>query len=997
MKKILLFSAIVALFTVGCQKEIIDNSHVGDDAVVAFDAYIDNEETDTRVAVTHDPVGKKISFAWEKNDTGHTDSFTLYKNVDGEYVFVGNYVYSGSGNRFAAADGLILRDGDYIAVMPAVIRSECPTLTDWENKALNITTQTQDGALGHLNTSVRLKSNVFNYNSSSGIVPQVTFKHELAIVQFNFTLSNHIKPSRVVLSDGDTKEQSYLLTFSGVSQEDNTYSAFFMIYPSGDGSTSRDLKFTITTSEAKERVIIVAAPNKYEPGKYYVANVGAAERTDGYIQITTADEFRRIGRHGESEYTRDKKYILMNDIDLEGGVGNQWVSINDFTGTFDGNGKKIIGLYTDSENDDNIGIFGSVWGSAVIKNVVISNPTIIGNTYVAALACRVSGSSVIQNCSVIGGTITGKEHVGGVVGALNNSTIEGCSNYATVNGVSRAGGVVGSGTNSNVIGCHNDGSVTATTDKAGGVLGSYFFNDSPSELTIIGCYNKGAITAPTSLGGVVGILNANNKIIGCYNTGELVGTTNVGGIIGFAPVAETDAPILKGNYYSIPDKGKGVGNYSEYEVAGSYTNVALFYSLNNEDRLNAMNYAIVEYGGNLSKGLSYVGGVDQNNTHPYLTSSYGTNSVIPVYTEADLRYLILGNPNVHYILMNNIVVYGMHGSIYWRPIGTPENPFMGTFNGNGKKISDISGLNTDNFALFGATQSAKITNLTIENANIIATSKENNAVLVAVANDTYIADCTIKNSVITIRTKLSNAGGFIGKAYNSTIVNCIATGGELTTENTDNSVISENIGGIVGAAYNTTITKCNNESFKISNATADNVGGVVGYAEASIIKGCANLLGNSITGRNNLGGVAGYVGSVDNTDSHIIGCYSQANMFAYGSSCAPIAGRVSGSSSVVGCYSVSYVQLSNANTNATNIGLLIGQVDAEAILKNCYFYEFSEVGVGSSSEREVIGKYEELAGDEFISKIGILNNAIYDAGFTGIVYHDGGGYYPKIQ
>lgn len=66
----------------------------------------------------------------------------------------------------------------------------------------------------------------------------------------------------------------------------------------------------------------------------------------------------------------------------------------------------------------------------------------------------------------------------------------------------------------------------------------------------------------------------------------------------------------------------------------------------------------------------------------------------------------------------------------WDPIGTLENPFMATFLGNGKTISNLTYIGMDNegkptvaapknnIALFGFTQNAKITNLQLTDINL---------------------------------------------------------------------------------------------------------------------------------------------------------------------------------------------------------------------------------------------------------------------------------------
>lgn len=68
---------------------------------------------------------------------------------------------------------------------------------------------------------------------------------------------------------------------------------------------------------------------------------------EGYEPISSADQLNGIRNNLSG------KYILTEDIDLteytkEGGIfdtGNGWTPINNFTGTFDGNEHRIIGMH----------------------------------------------------------------------------------------------------------------------------------------------------------------------------------------------------------------------------------------------------------------------------------------------------------------------------------------------------------------------------------------------------------------------------------------------------------------------------------------------------------------------------------------------------------------------------------------------------------------------------------------------------------------------------
>ena len=116
----------------------------------------------------------------------------------------------------------------------------------------------------------------------------------------------------------------------------------------------------------------------------------------------------------------DVYYVQTQDIDASN--TKNWkrragfVPINGnygFNGNYDGRGFKIINLYIDRANFNNVGLFERLSG-ATIKNLTLKNITVIGNNYVGGL-CGKSENSTITNCFV-DGKIRGNENVGAIFG-----------------------------------------------------------------------------------------------------------------------------------------------------------------------------------------------------------------------------------------------------------------------------------------------------------------------------------------------------------------------------------------------------------------------------------------------------------------------------------------------------------------------------------------------------------------------------------------------------
>ena len=247
------------------------------------------------------------------------------------------------------------------------------------------------------------------------------------------------------------------------------------------------------------------------------------------------------------------KNITINDnvLDENGSLNGdgsgleQWMPIGKdydhrYTGTFDGDGHTISGLYVVSTGDY-AGLFGYVFGGT-IENVGVVNSYIRGIRFVGGV-CGYNMNGTIENSYNTGTvTVTGSNaHVGGVCGVNSfGGTIENSYNKGIVTATgSKAyiGGVCGFNNNGTIGNSYNTGEVTVTEagDHAyiGGVCGN---NDG----TIRNSYNTGEVTVTvtiyfTYVGGVCG--RNSSTIENSYNTGTVTVTVEndqifVGGVCG---------------------------------------------------------------------------------------------------------------------------------------------------------------------------------------------------------------------------------------------------------------------------------------------------------------------------------------------------------------------------------------------------------------------------------------------------------------------------------
>jgi hypothetical protein len=202
-----------------------------------------------------------------------------------------------------------------------------------------------------------------------------------------------------------------------------------------------------------------------------------AEYIEG-IEIRTQADLNNV------RYNLSGKYKLMNDIALsDNGEGYGWsgwlpIGMNSiipsepFTGTFDGNGHKITGLWI-SGGGTGVGLFGSASG-AIIKNlgVEISNIGIIGENEVGGIVGRID-SGTITNSYVTGsvGIYGGGIDVGGIAGVVWDATITNSYSTASVSGDFAVGGIVGSIINGGTIAnTYSTGSVSCNDSYIGGIV-----------------------------------------------------------------------------------------------------------------------------------------------------------------------------------------------------------------------------------------------------------------------------------------------------------------------------------------------------------------------------------------------------------------------------------------------------------------------------------------------------------------------------------------------
>ena len=208
--------------------------------------------------------------------------------------------------------------------------------------------------------------------------------------------------------------------------------------------------------------------------------------------------------------------ILTDNIIVNKGVLNEYKNLvfgKDFTpwepigtyedsysGTFNGQGHTISGLYFNDSGASNVGLFGCI------------------------------DEGKILNVGVLDSYFQFSTKGGGVCGENYEGILQNCSNSSTVNGNnenSRTGGVCGMNSYGTIRECKNTGSVRGK-NMTGGVCGE---NSNSGDIT--NCFNEGTVSGQNFVGGVCG--GSYGKIKSCYNTVYVYedGTSyNIGSVCG---------------------------------------------------------------------------------------------------------------------------------------------------------------------------------------------------------------------------------------------------------------------------------------------------------------------------------------------------------------------------------------------------------------------------------------------------------------------------------
>ncbi|MBO4428729.1 MAG: hypothetical protein J5832_02130, partial [Clostridia bacterium] len=511
-----------------------------------------------------------------------------------------------------------------------------------------------------------------------------------------------------------------------------------------------------------------------------LSNTGSGTADDPYKIGTAAQlaEFRDIvnGTHDTVEKNQSACAVLTADVDLG---NNSWAPIKSYTGTFDGQGHRITGLYVN------------------------------GDLQHAGLFSRIRDGGKVQNLAVSGSVSTNRDNsnAGGIAG-MNEGIIESCRSTVSVssdNALVSLGGIVGYNYEGGIVkSCYATGNVSGgELSDAGGVAGYNYKG------TVTNCYATGNVSGGeySEVGGVVGRF-AEATITNCYSTGILSGGegSDVGGVVGMATNATVKNCYCRSGW-------NVVGN--NIDDSSTVTDCAVLTVMQFTDSANFVGFDFTNtwYMGASTPqlkcfipapaGLLETGSGTADD--PY---KIGTAAQL-----AEFRDIVNGT---HMTAEKNAAACAVLtadvdlGGEEWTPIGTDS--YTGTFDGQGRSIK---GLYVSNqymyFGLFGCVgEGGTVKNLTVGgtiNTQDASTSSEDVKAGGVVG---FLSKGTVENcrSTVTV-TVVSDpayilAGGVVGHTTKGTITNCCATGAVSASGGGDANIA----GGVVGYNIQGSVTNC---------------------------------------------------------------------------------------------------------------------------------------------------------------------------------------------
>lgn len=639
-------------------------------------------------------------------------------------------------------------------------------------------------------------------------------------------------------------------------------------------------KFSLTTLENEVFNDWVANERVFDLTQYFPFD-------GGYYLIDSPDDLKILRSLG---WNSSLKVKIINDIDL---IAHPNLYLPFFSGEFNGNGKKILNLSINMQDEDRIGLIGELVKGGKVTNLGLTNVDIAADSYVGGLVGYNNGSiySSYSEGLVSGESLTGlNSYIGGLVGYNKDGGVYGSYTTGTVSGTSTVGSLVGYNTiNGSIIYSYSSANSTATGSNVGGLVGEnnngklkYSFstgtvggNSNVGGLVghnygeVSNTYSESSVSGSSYIGGLVGRNESSGKIDSSYSKGTVTGTSYKGGLyygIGTATNSFWDT-ATSGMATSSGGTGKST---SEMKSLSTYLNTA---TVGLSVPWNILDSS--------DTGAS-IWDIDDSNSYPKLN---GIASNPGDYFDKDGDYYLIYDLEDLKWFAYNFSYYSLYKFKLAADIDLATVPnfyiplFSGELNGNGKKVLNLklSDVSPQKVGLFGELSlGAIINNLGVVDIDITGSSEYIGGIVgynygsITNSYTTGIIDGSAESvggiigfnmegklsgshSTVTIRGSYA-VGGLIGWSEDGEIKDSYWEG---TLEGGDYA------GGLIGFNEGGGINNCYTKG--VVNSTGDVIGGLIGYHTSSMeeIEGSGIVQSSyseaTVTGSYEVGGLLGMI------------------------------------------------------------------------------------------------------------------------------------------
>lgn len=598
--------AICSLLSSCAQKDLEALESISDNLVhCIFTAGVPSNGSNpaTKVALEGDAASQPIIVKWKGSSVNFKDSFALVlSDSDG-----GLFRYTASRLSSETEDDV---NGTFETTAPENKRlslvypnkeQDATFLSgnDWDKDNWVYSIENQTGLFEDLSNYIFMAGENTVMISDGEMLGNIRFQYETAILRVSNlnipelagkTISNFSLISNAICSS--IAYRSVFYPYSGSLHEVKVSNSFQI---DRDGRLSDNVYFVFFPSDEPIDVLYIKAEvegksytytydgnlNSFSAGKVYTLNnktmvrlvspdyswyknpissgvyeLSSAADLLGFANLCngTSDALSAVGADEAisfaGEIVRIKSGIEGIDLSTVCNGGQSWVPIENFQGTFDGNGVPVTSLFINQtlSSRQHVGFFSDLV-DATVQNFDISG------------RIATNGGSEV--------------YIGGITGYARSSRLLNCRSGVdishTTGGETRAGGICGLSHGScYFIGCSSTSTVTTSyKNKAaqyvGGIDGhaasspqSYYIGCSHTDGEIT-CYSSGYENYSTA-GGILGVsinLEA-SKIVACYNSAKII-REYPGAILGGILLQVSRTPDITSSYYTSLSGCMGVG------------------------------------------------------------------------------------------------------------------------------------------------------------------------------------------------------------------------------------------------------------------------------------------------------------------------------------------------------------------------------------------------------------------------------------------------------